>query len=127
MTLVLDQDGQIKSRWGKSKLDYEYVPDQEPILRLVKNLTAFYHNRAKPFLFAGRMIEGRAVECGVLSFDRYDTEDTVTLPEILSTAWEAPDGRRAQILVNPQDCAVSCRVGNETVSIEPLSAYLLDL
>lgn len=127
MTLVLDQDGQIKSRWGKSKIDYEYVPNQEPILRLVKNLTAFYHDRAKPFLFAGRMIEGRAVECGSLTFDRYDTEDLVTLPDILSTAWEAPDGRRAQILVNPQDHVVACRVGDDEIRIDPLSAILLEL
>jgi len=127
MTLVLDQDGQVKSRWGRSKLDYAYVPDQESILWLVRNLTAFYHEQAKPFLYAGRMIEGLTVECGTLAFEHYDSDVAVTLPAILSSAWEAPDGRRAQILVNPQDRETSCRVGEKTYTIAPLSAVLLEL
>jgi hypothetical protein len=127
MTLVLDQDGHVKSRWGKTKLDYKYVPDQKSILRLVRNLTAFYREQAKPFLYAGRMIEGRTVKCGTLTFANYDGVSSVTLPEILSTAWESPDGRRAQILVNPQDREVHCLVGDRALSIEPFSAILLDL
>jgi hypothetical protein len=127
MTLVLDQDGYVKSRWGKTKLDYKYVPDQKSILRLVRNLTAFYREQAKPFLYAGRMIEGRTVECGTLTFANYDGVSSVTLPEILSTAWESPDGRRAQILVNPQNREVHCLVGDRALSIEPFSAILLDL
>ncbi len=126
MTLILDQDGQIKSRWGKPKTDH--VPNQELILRLVQNLTSFYHDVAKPYLFAGRMVEPLAVECPTLAFERYDLAGrSVTLPAILTSAWESPDGRRAQILVNPQNNDTTCCVAGKSYKIAALSAILIDL
>jgi hypothetical protein len=48
-----------------------------------------------------------------------------TLPVLHSTAWEAPDGSRAQIVVNPEDFPVECRVGERQVTIPPLSGIIL--
>ena len=125
MTLILDQDGQIKSRWGRALTDH--IPNQEPILRLVKNLSGFYHEKAKPYLFAGRMMTPLTVECDTLAFLRRDIEGTVTLPSILSTAWISPDGKLAQILVNPQDKEATCSVGGKKYAIAPLSAIIIEM
>ena len=125
MTLIINQDGQVKSRWGKPKTDH--IPNQEKILRLVKNLTAFYHNEAKPYLFAGRMIKPLEVECGTLEFLRHDCDGSVTLPSVLSSAWETSDGHRAQILVNPQDKEIVCSVGGLEHKLHPLSAVLFNI
>ena len=125
MTLVLDQDGQIKSRWGRPMTDH--VPDQEKILRLVRNLTRFYREQAKPYLFAGRMIPALPVECGTLDFLRRSSSTPNRLPAILTTAWEAEDGTRAQILVNPTEAPVPCTVGGKSVTVPPMDAILLPL
>ena len=127
MTLVLNQDGRIQSRWGQSKLDFEYIADQEKILRLVKNLTAFYHHEAKPYLFAGRMIEPLKVDCPTVEFSCYDRDRKIKLPAILSTAWQLPDGRRAQIFVNPTECEIACGIDGNTVTVGAMNAILIEL
>lgn len=120
MTLVIDQDGQIKSRWGGLRTNH--VADKEKILRLVENLTAFYKDEGKEFLFNGRMISSPKVECGKIEFLRDDSDRKVKLPSILSTAWESADGNRALILVNPSDEESTCRVEGVDYVISPLSA-----
>ena len=124
MTFVLDQDGQIRTRWGKLKTDH--VPDQEKLLRLVRNLTAFYREKAKPYLYAGRMIAPEEVDCPMLEFARRDRERTVCLPAILTTAWEAEDGQRVQLLVNPLDEETVCTVKDKEYTVPPLSAMLIE-
>jgi hypothetical protein len=44
---------------------------------------------------------------------------------LLSTAWEAPDGSRAQILVNPTDAPQMATVAGKTMTVAPLQAMLL--
>ena len=124
MTLIINQDGQIKSRWGKPKTDH--IPDQERVLRLVKNLTAFYHAKAKPYLFAGRMIAPEAVECPKVVFLRHDIEGKVELPVILTTAWQSPDGGRGQILVNPFEAPVECTVGGRQSTVDGMNCILIE-
>jgi hypothetical protein len=102
------------------------VPDQEKLLRLVRNLTAFYREKAKPYLYAGRMIAPEEVDCPMLEFGRRDRERTVCLPAILTTAWEAEDGQRAQLLVNPLDEKTVCTVKNKEYTVPPLSAMLIE-
>lgn len=124
MTLVLDQDGRVKSRWGKLKTDH--VPNQDKIFRLVANLTNFYREQGKPYLYAGRMLPAMPVACEALRFDRRDVAGrAVILPAILTSAWESPEGKRAQILVNPTERVVSCTVCGETISLDPMNARLI--
>ena len=124
MTLILDQDGNARSWWGKLYTDH--IPSQEKLLRLVKNMTAFYRERAKPFLSNGRMIATSPIECGTLSFP-CDNGTVSTLPAVLSSAWEANDGTRARILVNPQDAPARAIVDGAPIELAPLSAVLLPL
>ena len=125
MTLVIDENGQIRTGWGKRKTDH--VPDKEKILRLVKNLTAFYREQAKPYLYNGRMIAPPAVVCDTVAFSRSNGSSQVVLPAILGTAWEAEDGSRALILVNPADREAVCRVNEKQISIPGLNAIKVPL
>ena len=125
MTLVIDENGQIRTGWGKRKTDH--VPDKEKILRLVKNLTAFYREQAKPYLYNGRMIAPPAVVCDTVAFSRSNGSSQVVLPAILGTAWEAEDGSRALILVNPADREAVCRVNEKQIPIPGLNAIKVPL
>ena len=125
MTLVLSPDGRIQSYWGQR--DLSDLPDRDKVLTLIRNLTRFYREEAKPYLFAGRMIPALPVECPEREFIGNWGTRPFTLPVLHSTAWEAPDGSRAQILVNPEDFPVECRVGNRLITISGLSAVTVQI
>ena len=117
MTVVLCPDGNLMQNWGTR--DFEHAPNKEKALAFVANMTKFYREKAKPFLYNGRMIDGLPVECDFAPFGH-------KLPKILSCAWEA-DGVRAQILVNPFDEAITCKVGRQDVTVEANDAVLLPI
>lgn len=123
MTLVLTPDGQFMSYWGMK--DFSHLPDKEKTLKLVANLLRFYREKAKPWLSAGRMISAAPLACGSVTFNRKNTTRTVTLPALLTSAWEDPDGHRAQIIVNPGDTDETCTVNGQTVTVPALDAVLL--
>ena len=119
MTLILSDDGLIRSRWGEFLPDH--VVDQEKVFKLIKNLTAFYKNEAKSYLYNGRMIKPPKVECETVEFIT-DDNFTVILPAVLHSAWQSEDGNKALILVNPFDREVKCKVDGKQVEIPPLNA-----
>jgi hypothetical protein len=122
MTLVLSDDGFVRSKWGRFLPDH--IIDQEKVFKLVKNLTTFYKNEAKPYLYNGRMITPPLVECENVDFLTNENL-TVTLPSVLCTAWQSEDGSKAFILVNPFDCEIKCKVDNREVVIPSLNAIKL--
>ena len=103
------------------------MPNQEKILRLVKNLISFYKNEAKDYLFCGRMIVPPLLECGTVEFMRNYRDTGVTLPDVFGTAWEADNGSRVLILVNPFDRESKCFVNEKQVTIPPLDAVKITL
>ena len=125
MTLVISDDGRVRTWWGQ--LETDHIPNQEQILRLVKNLTSFYRNEAKSYLLNGRMIAPPIVECDTVAFKRFDRERSVILPSILSTAWESADGSKALILVNPSDKENRCKVNGKQILIPALDAIKINL
>ena len=125
MTLVLTQDGGIMEMWGMK--DFSSLPDKQKTLRLIANLTKFYKNEASKYLFAGRMIASPKVECDSVSFERWDAPRTSTLPAILHSAWEATDGSRALILVNPSSSDTECKVDGKDLTVPALNAIKIDL
>lgn len=122
MTLVLSDDGFVRSKWGRFLPDH--IIDQEKVFKLVKNLTTFYKNEAKPYLYNGRMITPPLVECEKVDFLTNENL-TVTLPSVLCSAWQSEDGSKAIILVNSFDCEVKCKVENREVVIPALNAIKL--
>ena len=125
MTLVLSPDGRIQSYWGQR--DLSDLPDEGKVLTLIRNLTRFYREEGKPYLYAGRMIPALPVDCGERAFIGNWGTRSFTMPFLHSTAWEAGDGRRAQIVVNPEDRDMNCRVGDAEVTVPALGAVLVEL
>ena len=125
MTIVLTPDGDIMSHWGMK--DFSHFPDKKQVFTLIKNLTAFYKDTAKKYLYSGRMITSQKVKCSSVTFGRRDSERNVILPKIYSTAWEADDGTKAQILVNPGDNETTCCVENKEYTVPPLNAILINI
>lgn len=125
LTLVLSPDGRIQSYWGQR--DLSDLPDEGKVLTFIRNLTRFYKEEGKPYLYAGKMIPALPVECAERNFIGNWGTRPFSLPILHSTAWEAEDGRRAQILVNPEDFDVECRVGEATVTVPALSAKLFSM
>ncbi len=125
MTLVLTQDGELMSHWGMK--DFSVLPSKEKALRLISNLTRFYKEQAKPYLYAGRMIASPMVECERLTYAVNKQGDTVTLPAVLSSTWQAEDGSRAVILVNPSESDLPCAVNGTEVSIPALNAVMIKI
>ena len=125
MTLVLSPDGEIMDHWGTR--DFVHRPKKDEVLQMIARLTRFYREEAKPYLYAGRMIPALPVTCETLTFSRTFSDRPLPLPAVLTSAWELPDGRRAQILVNPTKEIRTCTVNGQSVSVPPQDACLLPL
>ena len=125
MTLVLAPDGRIQSYWGQR--DLSDLPDEDKVLTFIHNLTRFYRAEGKPYLYAGRMIPALPVICETRELVCNWGTRPFTLPVLHTTAWEAPDGSRAQIIVNPEGYDVTCRVGDREVIAPALSAVTVSL
>ena len=125
MTVVLTPDGDIMSHWGMR--DFENVPSKEKVLRLIANLTAFYRECGKPYLYAGRMIPAHPVTCETRTFAMSYPDKTHTFPRIFTSAWQNDDGRCVQILVNPEDVDTSCTLDGREVVVPALGATMVDV
>lgn len=125
MTVVLTPNGDLMTHWGTR--DFEHAPNKEKTLRLIKNLTKFYKEQAAPYLYAGKMISGKKLQCKDILLEFNDKKRGITLPEILSSAWESREGKRVQILVNPHDHNVSCKLGGENITVPATNAVLVEI
>ena len=124
MTLVFSPNGELMPNWGRPR--HTKAPSKEKVLTLVANLSRFYREKAKAFLFNGKMIACRGVECGNIVFSKRDTERVTELPEILFSAWESADGRQARILVNPHDKEITCFVDGKKTVLPALDAIIIE-
>ena len=126
MSLVLSPDGGLLSEWGTREFDK--TPDKDTALLFIRRLTRLYHEKAKPFLLSGRMIPRPAFSSGTTTLERKDVPGLqVTVPLLHATAWQAEDGSRALLVVNPWERAVSCTVDGKALVLPPLDAQLLPL
>ena len=125
MTIVLTQDGELMSNWGMK--DFSILPNKEKAFKLIANLSHFYKEKAKMYLYDGRMIVTPSVECEMVTYHVNKAGKVVHLPAVLSSAWEGKDGSRVIIMVNPSDTEHRCKVdGTETI-IPPLDAVLVEM
>lgn len=125
MTVVLTPNGDLMTHWGTR--DFVNSPNKEKTFRMIKNLTAFYKETAKDYLYAGKMIEGKELECKEIYLEFDDRKRGINLPEILSSAWESKDGKKAQILVNPHDYDATCKLDGKEITIPAMDAVLVEI
>ena len=123
MTLVLSPDGDLTPYWGRPR--YKVPPNKEKTLKFISNLTRFYREEAKPYLYSGRMMPCDGFECGSITLAKRESAFTVTLPSVLATAWAAEDGNRAYILVNPEEREQVCAVNGKKVTVPPLDGCIV--
>ena len=122
MTLVLTENGEPASHWGTR--DFVHLPDKAKAFTLIRNLTGFYREKAKPYLLSGRMIAPPDVEAPTVTYPSLHGE--IALPAVISSAWEA-EGKRALILVNPEDTDLACRVDGREITVGALGAEMVDI
>ena len=127
MTLVMHPDGSIMTNWGTR--DFEHAPDKKQVFTLIANLTRFYREEAKDYLYHGRMIPACPIACEQTVTLPYKESigGDITLPAILSTAWEADNGKRAQILINPECTDQSCTLNGKKINVPALDAVLIEI
>lgn len=125
MSLVLAPNGQILQQWGTR--DFSDAVNGEKILTLVSNLTAFYKSFAKPYLWSGRMIAPPTLQCEDVELHYIKDEPPLAVPTLHCTAWEALDGSRACILVNPNEREIPCTLGEKTITVPALNAVMVDM
>ena len=125
MTLVLTEDGEILPRWGLH--DFSNLPSKDKVLTFIRNLVSAYKGGAGKYLFNARMITAPKVACESVSFRHRLSDSVVELPAILSSLWEADDGSRALILVNPGEEPRTCTVEGVEVHVGALSAVVLEM
>jgi hypothetical protein len=107
--------------------DFSYMPDKEKAMTLIRNLTAIYRGGANKYLCGGRMIAAPRVECENISMPAKEAGRTVTVPAILSSAWEGEDRSRVLLLVNPQDKDVVCKEKEREITVPALSGVIVDI
>lgn len=119
MTIALMPDGGLYPNWGGR--DFSSPPDYDKTLTFAARMQTFYQEHAKPYLYDGRMIKPR--EFTVTDAPAYDDQRAV-FPPVFSTAWEAQNGQRAQIFVNPNDTAVSLTWGGKSITVPAMDAVI---
>lgn len=142
LTLVLSDSGKIMWNWGWR--EYDNVPNQDEVIKLVKNLN--YWRKAYPqYLLSGQMVQNFNIDSSKHVVYQRDNEE-VLHDDVYYSAWT--DGnKKAQFIVNynvePKQCKVdfsenkkyeivSCdgAVQGEGKSVEitvsPLSAIMIE-
>ena len=123
MTLILAPNGKLMTHWGTH--DFENAPDMELTLTFIKNMLKFYNEGAKKYLYSGRMSNSPEIKCEEITIPLFRGSDFATLPRLLSSCWEAEDGKTAYIVVNPENNPVTFCIGNESYEAPPLNALLI--
>ena len=98
MTLVINQDGEIAWAWGER--DFSYLPDRDATLEFIKTATAFKRGVGKKYLTLGKMIKPCSVSSEKVKMYKTNAERFTEYPAVLTTAWKASDGTRAQFFAN---------------------------
>ena len=125
MTVVINPGGGISSYWGVR--DFSHGPDTETVLTFIASLTKFYKEKAKKYLYDGTMLPLPALDIPPVSFGLGDFGGEVTLPSIVCTAWEAADGERAIVAVNPSGNEAAVGLDGKTVTVPALGAALIKI
>ena len=123
MTLALAPNGRLMTHW--STRDFDNYPDMAKATELIKNLTRFYNSVGKKYLHAGRMCASPGIKCGEVTVPMLRGRPYATLPRLLSSTWQAENGRTAYIVVNPEEAPVSFSIGTEAFIAPPLNATLI--
>lgn len=141
MTLVINDEGHIQWAWGQFNFSKHYMPDEEAVIKLVKNLNMWRKGAAYKYLNDGKML--RPLELDTNSTMELETKaGKRTLSPLVTARYQAVDGSIGQIVVNTAMEAVSFSLKetdglyvstskehnlllNSSITVEPLDAVLI--
>lgn len=123
MTLALAPNGDLMTHW--STRDFEHAPDMEKTLRFIKNVMRFYDEVGKKYLYSGKMTVAPSIGCDTITIPLSRGQSQITLPRLLSSRWQADNGKVAYIVVNPEDKELEFSIENERFTVLPLDATLI--
>ncbi len=123
MTLILAPNGELMTHWGTH--DFEHSPNMEKTLLFIKNMRNFYNEGAKKYLYSGKMSASPDIKCEEIKIPMFRGRKYALLPRLLSSSWEADNGKTAYIVVNPESTPVPFQIGSERYEVEPLNACLI--
>lgn len=107
LTAVLTVDGKIDWSWGKAPKDY--LPNQENICTLIKNLN--YWRITKPkYLHLGSMVKPLDVTSELLEFPRLDRPQPFYVNAVHTSAFSSSCGDFGQFIANYRPINVECTV-----------------
>lgn len=124
MTIVLSPDKSILPNWGFRYNDN--ANNRELTFKFINNLTSFYKNDKYKLLYNGRRIPAKEVICDTISYSMWHTNKPLVVPKILTCAYEI-DGKKIQILCNPFNYEVPCKLNGNNYIIEPLNAIKVQI
>ncbi|MBQ8145904.1 MAG: hypothetical protein IJ039_03900 [Clostridia bacterium] len=122
MTLTLSPNGSLMTHWGTR--DFESCPNMDNTLALIRNLMDFYKTDGKKYLYNGRMKATDGFKCESIEIPMTNNRGNAILPRLLSSSWEAENGRTAYIVVNPEAKPVSFKIRDKEYTAKPLNATL---
>jgi hypothetical protein len=124
LSIVILPDGKILPYWGfKNGIN---CVDNEKTLSFIKTLTDFYNNDGKKYLYNAKRIPAKEVVCDNVEYSCWNGNYTSVNPKVLTSAYTA-DGENVQILCNPFDEVVNCKVDGIIYQLEQLSIKLIKL
>ncbi len=124
MTLIIAPNGELMTHWGTR--DFEHSPNMEKTMLFIKNVMNFYNDGAKKYLYSGKMSCSSDIKCDEIAIPMFRGRDFARLPRLLSSSWEAKEGKTAYIVVNPEDNPVAFQIGNKSYECPPLNAMLIE-
>lgn len=123
LSVVLKDSGKIHWGW---LLDWDYPePDQESVIKLIKNLNDL-RKRYPEFLRHGKMIKPLNIILGE-DYRLQMVNRVEYIKSFLESSWKSPDGLRAQIITNFQPREQRVEVAGKSLDLAPLNAVVLDL
>ena len=121
MTVALMPDGGLYPNWGGR--NFSNPPDYDKAMTFAANMQAFYAEKAKPYLYNGRMV--KPCSFTVTSAPHYD-DARATFPPVFSTAWEQ-NGKRVQIFVNANEVPVTLNVNGNELTVPASDAVMIKI
>ena len=106
LSVVLKDKGEI--HWNWCRLWSVPAPEQEPLIKLIGNLSKWRRTDMKKYLVSGRMVKAPKVVSPMLEIKTYK-QTPPQVPAILSSAWQ-DDEHTAVILASSLTETASCTI-----------------
>ena len=106
LSVVLKNKGEI--HWNWCRLWEVPAPEQEPLLKLIGNLSKWRRTEMKKYLVCGRMVKVPEVISSSRVINTYK-QTPPQVPDVLASAWQ-DDGKTAVILANSLENDTTCTV-----------------